>query len=100
MTHDGSADVSPRRAAPGTSRTSPAPPRSAEAHGWLVNPLPADVLRRKGADVVIAVDPNVADERKPRPHTGHRRRLVEAPAQPADADRSDGDGAGANAGDG
>jgi predicted acylesterase/phospholipase RssA/CRP-like cAMP-binding protein len=42
--------------------------------GWVVNPLPADVLRRKGADVVIAVDPNVADERKPRPHTGHRRR--------------------------
>jgi NTE family protein len=41
--------------------------------GWVVNPLPADVLRRKGADVVIAVDPNVADERKPRPHTGHRR---------------------------
>jgi len=40
----------------------------------VVNPLPADVLRRKGADVVIAVDPNVADERKPRPHTGHRRR--------------------------
>jgi len=42
--------------------------------GWVVNPLPADVLRRKGADVVIAVDPNVADERKPRPHTEHRRR--------------------------
>jgi len=43
--------------------------------GWVVHPLPADVLRRKGADVVIAVDPNVADERKPRPHTGHRRRV-------------------------
>ena len=42
--------------------------------GWVVNPLPADVLRRKGADVVIAVDPNVADERKPRAQTGHRRR--------------------------
>jgi NTE family protein len=42
--------------------------------GWVVNPLPADVLRRKGADVVIAVDPNVADGRKPHPHTGHRKR--------------------------
>src|SRR5262249_32671171 len=40
----------------------------------VVNPLPADVLRRKGADVVIAVDPNVADGRKPRAHDGHRRR--------------------------
>jgi len=42
--------------------------------GWVVNPLPADVLRQNGADMVIAVDPNVADGRKPRPHAGHRRR--------------------------
>jgi len=42
--------------------------------GWVVNPLPADVLRQNGADVVIAVDPNVADGRKPRPHGAHRRR--------------------------
>jgi predicted acylesterase/phospholipase RssA/CRP-like cAMP-binding protein len=42
--------------------------------GWVVNPLPADVLRQNGADMVIAVDPNVADGRKPRPHARHRRR--------------------------
>lgn len=42
--------------------------------GWVVNPLPADVLRRKGADVVIGVDPNVADERGPRPRSARSRR--------------------------
>jgi NTE family protein len=42
--------------------------------GWVVNPLPADVLRHKGADIVIGVDPNVADERAPRPRHVHRRR--------------------------
>ena len=41
--------------------------------GWVVNPLPADVLRRKGADVVIAVDPNVADTRAPQLHARRRR---------------------------
>jgi CRP-like cAMP-binding protein len=35
MTHDGSGDASPRHAAPGTSLTSPAPPRSAEALAQL-----------------------------------------------------------------
>src|SRR5262249_56545989 len=44
--------------------------------GWVVNPLPADVLRRKGADVVIALGPNVADGRQPRPHGGRRRRAA------------------------
>lgn len=42
--------------------------------GWVVNPLPADVLRRQGASVVIGVDPNVAGERRPRPRTGRPRR--------------------------
>lgn len=42
--------------------------------GWVVNPLPADVLRHKDADIVIGVDPNVADERAPRPRNVHRRR--------------------------
>jgi NTE family protein len=42
--------------------------------GWVVNPLPADVLRRKGADIVIGVDPNLADDRASRPHRSHRPR--------------------------
>lgn len=42
--------------------------------GWVVNPLPADVLRRKGADIVIGVDPNLADDRASRPHRTHRPR--------------------------
>jgi NTE family protein len=29
--------------------------------GWVINPFPADVLRREGADVVIGVEPCVAD---------------------------------------
>jgi len=42
--------------------------------GWVVNPLPADVLRRKGADLVIGVDPNLADDRASRPPRSHRPR--------------------------
>jgi len=40
--------------------------------GWVVNPFPADVLRRQGADIVIGVDPIVADDRRPRPHKRRR----------------------------
>ena len=38
------------------------------------SPLPAPVWCTTGADIVIGVDPTVADDRKPRPHGGRARR--------------------------
>jgi NTE family protein len=38
--------------------------------GWVVNPLPADVLRREGADIVIAVDTSAGVDPTMRLDTG------------------------------
>lgn len=49
--------------------------------GWVVNPFPSDVLRRKGANIVIGVDPNLADEpmarRSNRPRRSRWRKMLD-----------------------
>ncbi len=42
--------------------------------GWVVNPLPADLVRREGTEVVIAVDPTAGDDPELRRRAMGRRR--------------------------